>query len=123
MKKSTKKTFLMAILIIACCVSSFAQSASTSSGIGALKTVFGTIYWFFSSTYMLVICSVGLVWVAVKWITNRGEPTIVKDLAPKAGAMLVIGGASAICNLFFKPSGNFEINTLTDGSNIFTELK
>ena len=112
MKYTEKKHFLFAMVFLACCVNTFAADA----GLGALKTVFGTIY-------MLVICSVGLVWVAVKWITNRGEPTVVKDLAPKAGAMLIIGGASAICNLFFKPESAFEVKSLTDGSNIFNELK
>ena len=119
MKYTEKKHFLFAMVFLACCVNTFAADA----GLGALKTVFGTIYWFFSSSYMLVICSAGLVWVAVKWITNRGEPTVVKDLAPKAGAMLIIGGASAICNLFFKPESAFEVKSLTDGSNIFNELK
>lgn len=118
MKNFTKKNFLIIFVLFACCFNTFADT-----GLGSLKTIFGTLYWFFSSTYMLVICSVGLVWVGVKWITNRGEPTIVKDLAPKAGAMLLIGGASAICNLFFKPENNFKIDALIDGSNIFNELK
>lgn len=122
MKHSTKKTILTLTMLIMA-FSLFAADSSTPSGLSALKTIFGTIYWFFSSTYMLVICSVGLVWVGIKWITNRGEPTVVKDLGPKAGALILIGGASAVCNLFFKPSGNFEVNALTDGSSIFSDLK
>lgn len=121
-----KKKLLFLIVLLSCiCFSSFAadSTTTTSTGLGALKTIFGTVYWFFSSTYMLVICTVGLVWVAVRWITNRGEPQVIKNLAPKAGAMLIIGGASAICNLFFKPSGSFSVDSLTKGTDIFTDLK
>lgn len=121
-----KKLFFLFVLAVFACFSTFAAgetSSTSSTGLGALKTIFGTVYWFFSSTYMLVICTVGLVWVAIRWITNRGEPQVVKDLAPKAGAMLIIGGASAICNLFFKPEGSFSVTSLTSGSDIFSELK
>ena len=109
-----KKVLSSLILALLCSSSIFANSALNS-----LEKVFGTLYWFFSSTYMVVICTVGLVIIGIQMVTNRGEPVVMKKLVPWAAAVLIIGSASLICNLFFKPSGKFEVNDLTSGKYSF----
>lgn len=114
--KNNKKFWICVLLMVLCCASTFA------AGNGALeqvKKVFGTIYWFFSSTYMVVICTIGLVIIGIQMITNRGEPVVMKKLVPWAFAVLIVGSASFICNLFFKPSGKFSVENITDGTYTF----
>ena len=109
-----KKIFSIMILALLCSSSIFANSALNS-----LEKVFGTLYWFFSSTYMVVICTIGLVIIAIQMVTNRGEPVVMKKLVSWGAAVLIIGSASFICNLFFKPSGKFQVDDLTSGKYSF----
>lgn len=117
-KEINKKAFAFTLLSVT--LTNCFAALSTSEALGNLKKVFGTVYAFFASTYTLVICTVGLIWVGIKWITNRGEPTILKDLGPKVGAFLLIGGASGFCQLFFKPDK--EVTSVTSGSEVFDGL-
>ncbi len=113
--KTQKTVFLMLLMLFEVVSGCFAQS-TTADAFTNLKMVFATIYAFFTSTYMLVICTVGLIVIGVQMITNRGEPVIMKKLVPWLFAVIIIGSASAICGLFFKPST--EINGITDGTNL-----
>lgn len=113
-----KKIFSIMILALLCSSSIFANSALNS-----LEKVFGTLYWFFSSTYMVVICTIGLVIIGIQMVTNRGEPVVMKKLVPWGAAVLIIGSASFICNLFFKPSGKFAVDDLTSGKYSFESWK
>lgn len=121
--KNTAKKIVMFLIIAAVFVCSVSADTSTATGttaagaMNSLKKVFGTIYAFFASTYMLVICTAGLVVIGIQMITNRGEPVVMKKLVPTFFAIILIGGASGFCQLFFKPTGNFEITGLTDGSS------
>lgn len=112
--KKQKTVFLMLLMLfeVAGC---FAEG-TTADAFTNLKSVFATIYAFFTSTYMLVICTVGLIVIGVQMITNRGEPVIMKKLVPWLFAVIIIGSASAICGLFFKPST--EIGGIIDGTNL-----
>lgn len=115
--KAPNKKAIMFLIVATCLVAgAFAQSSSTdatSKALTNLSKVFSTVYQFFASSYTLVICTVGLIWTGIKWITNRGEPTILKDLGPKVGAFILIGGASGFCQLFFTPEK--ETNKATSG--------
>lgn len=113
--KKQKTVFLMLLMLFEVVSSCFAQS-TTADAFANLKRVFATIYAFFTSTYMLVICTVGLIVIAVQMITNRGEPVIMKKFVPWLFAVIIIGSASAICGLFFKPST--EIGGIMDGTNL-----
>ena len=112
--KKKKTLFLMSFMILEVISSCFGQS--TADAFSNLKSVFATIYAFFTSTYMLVICTVGLIVIGVQMITNRGEPVIMKKLVPWLFAVIIIGSASAICGLFFKPST--DVNGIIDGATL-----
>lgn len=113
--KFNKKLFICTLMIFFAASMIFAEpNANTSTGLKALKELFSTIYAFFTSTYMLVICTVGLVWVGIQMITNKGEPVVTKKLIPMGCAFLLIGGSSAIVQLFFKP--NVEVSNVTNSS-------
>ncbi len=112
-----KKKFLSFLVLGLVCASNI--FAASNGALNSIEKVFGTLYWFFSSTYMVVICTIGLVIIGIQMITNRGEPVVMKKLIPWGAAVLIIGSASLICNLFFAPSGKFEIKNLTDGTYNF----
>lgn len=124
-QNSIVKKIICLLLIGMCCMSfitaqSNSTTTTTTSGSGgtidafsSLKKVFGTIYAFFTSTYMLVICTIGIIIIGIQMITNKGEPVVMKKLVPWMAAVIIIGSASAITGLFFKPTT--EIQNLTDG--------
>ena len=123
-QNSIVKKIICLLLIGMCCMSFITAQTSTTttttSGSGgtidafsSLKKVFGTIYAFFTSTYMLVICTIGIIIIGIQMITNKGEPVVMKKLVPWMAAVIIIGSASAITGLFFKPTT--EIQNLTDG--------
>ena len=118
--KINKKLLLTSLPMnaLTLCFAADSDSATTTA-LSNLQKVFSTVYAFFASGYTLVICSVGLIWVGIKWITNRGEPTILKDLGPKIGAFILIGGASGFCQLFFKPTKG---TSVMEGTNVFQGL-
>ncbi len=114
---TAKKKLLSVLFLAFVCASNI--FAAGNGALSSIEKVFGTLYWFFSSTYMVVICTVGLVIIGIQMITNRGEPVVMKKLVPWGAAVLIVGSASAICNLFFKPSGKFAIDKLTSGEYTF----
>lgn len=117
--KTQKTVFLMLLMLFEVVSGCFAKDPTVSTTADAftnLKMVFATIYAFFTSTYILVICTVGLIVIGVQMITNRGEPVIIKKLVPWLFAVIIIGSASAICGLFFKPET--DISGILDGTNL-----
>ena len=110
--KMNKKRMASLVMIGLVCLSGcFADS---SEAFDSLKMVFGTVYAFFTSTYMFIICTIGLIIIGVQMITNRGEPVVMKKLVPWLCATILIGSASAICKLFFSP--DTDVAGLTDGT-------
>lgn len=111
-----KKLLCFLLMVFVLVLDTYADASGTNQAFTSLKKVFGTIYAFFTSTYMLVICTIGLIVIGVGMIMNRGEPVVLKKLIPWLCAVILIGSASAICSLFFNPSTT--INGITDGTYV-----
>lgn len=122
---TNKKTIMYFVMMLVFLVSASAQNQgqTTIQGFSMIKKVFGTAYWFFCSTYMKVICGCVIVWIGIKMYGARGQQEAMKTLIWWLVGTILVGGGSTICGLFFEPSGNFAINSLTDGTYIFEELK
>lgn len=122
---TNKKTIMYFVMMLVFLVSASAQNQgqTTIQGFSMIKKVFGTAYWFFCSTYMKVICGCFIVWIGIKMYGARGQQEAMKTLIWWLVGTILVGGGSTICGLFFEPSGNFAINSLTDGTYIFEELK
>ena len=109
-----KKIICLLLVLLVTVVSIYADDGTGGiTAFNSLKKVFGTIYAFFTSSYILVICTVGIIIIGVQMITNKGEPVVMKKLVPWLAACVIIGSAAAITQLFFKPTT--EIQNLTDG--------
>ena len=96
-KKESKILISMLIVSLLCSSSIFATG---EDGIAAIKSIFATVYDFFTSGFVKIIALGGLVWIGIKMITNRGETQLVRSLVPWALAALLIGSASFFCDLF-----------------------
>ena len=96
-------------------------SPTNAGAFTQLTKVFSTVYNFFCSTYMLVICTVALIVIGIEIMTHRGEPFIQKKLIPWLVAVFIIGTASAIVKLFFTPS--YDISDVTSSANVIDGLK
>lgn len=126
---TNKKTIMYFVMMLVVLVVASAQqnkgqvNQTTIQGFSMIKKVFGTAYWFFCSTYMKVICGCCIVWIGVKMYGARGQQEAMKTLIWWLVGTILIGGGSTICGLFFEPSGNFAIQSLTSGEYIFEELK
>lgn len=118
-----KKLLMVLAVMLLTVTMVFADSKSGIEGLSMIKKVFGTIYWFFCSTYMKVICVVALIFIGVKMYSNRGQSEATKTLIYWLIATILIGGGSAICGLFFEPDSAFKIEALTNGSYILEDLK
>lgn len=99
-KKNTK--MLLCLLMVF--LSSSFVFATGEDGISAIKSIFATVYTFFTSGFVKIIALAGLVWIGIKMIMNRGEPQVIKSLIPWALAALLIGSASFFCDLFLGDS-------------------
>ena len=104
-KEMNKKLFMSFLLVFLCTSSIFAAG---EDGIAAIKSIFATVYDFFTSGFVKIIALGGLVWIGIKMITNRGESQVVRSLVPWALAALLIGSASFFCDLFLGESFNVD---------------
>lgn len=86
--------FFMVLFAIPCLV--FAQSNTDAGidGIDTIKTVFGTIYAFFTSAAVRIIAIAGVIFTGIKMITNKGNPEAMKPLIMILIACIIIGAAS-----------------------------
>lgn len=115
-----KNVKMMMCFLLVCLYTSFMFAAGEGGGtpgedgIGAIKSIFATVYTFFTSGFVKIIALAGLVWIGIKMIMNRGEPQVVKSLIPWALAALLIGSASFFCDLFLGDS--FDVDTAIDGA-------
>lgn len=101
-----KKMMMFFCLILLCSTGLFAQasgSGASSSGINGVETikqVFGTIYAFFTSAAVRVIAIAGVIFTAIKIITNKGNPDAMRPLIMILLACLIIGCASWFVDKF-----------------------
>lgn len=114
-----KNVKMMICMLFVCLCTSFIFAAGEGSapgedGIGAIKSIFATVYTFFTSGFVKIIALAGLVWIGIKMIMNRGEPQIVKSLIPWALAALLIGSASFFCDLFL--GDTFDVESAIGGA-------
>lgn len=114
MKNETKKllSFFLMMLVI---VTIMNAANDTGTAQNKVDSIFKTIYEFFTSGYVKVLCLAGLVWIGVKMITNRGDPNQVKALVPWLIAAIIIGSASTICGIFI-PEFTTDMTTIQGNS-------
>ena len=65
---TAKKKLLSVLFLAFVCASNI--FAAGNGALSSIEKVFGTLYWFFSSTYMVVICTVGLVIIGIQMIVE-----------------------------------------------------
>lgn len=104
--------FFLFILILPCAV--FATSGGTGTGIdgiSTIKTVFGTIYTFFTSAAVRIIAIAGVIFTGIKIITNKGNPDAMKPLIMILIACLIIGAASWFVDKFMGQQIKSDMNS------------
>lgn len=89
-----KKIFMFMIITLLVVTSAFCQSTDGVQGVNTIKKVFNTIYKFFTSAAVRVICVAGVIFTGIKIITNKGNPEMMKSLIPICIACIIIGSAS-----------------------------
>lgn len=94
-----KKAFMLCIMILICTSSLFAQDEQID-GVNTIKSVFATIYAFFTSAAIRVIAIAGVIFTGVKIITNKGNPDAMKPLIMILLACIIIGSASWFVSKF-----------------------
>ena len=112
--KWTHNKKLLVSLVIVLLTASFSIFATGEDGIAAIKSIFATVYDFFTSGFVKIIALGGLVWIGIKMITNRGESQVVRTLVPWALAALLIGSSSFFCDLFLGES--FSVDEAISGA-------
>lgn len=98
-----KKTFMLILMVLLCSASLAAQSndsSSTIDGVNTIKSVFATIYAFFTSAAVRVIAIAGVIFTGIKIITNKGNTEALKPLIGILLACIVIGSASWFVSKF-----------------------
>ena len=106
----SKKIFMLMLMVLICSTSLFAQSSGSSTtgssttttidGINTIKSVFNTIFSFFTSAAVRVIAIAGVIFTGIKIITNKGNTEALKPLIGILLACIVIGSASWFVDKF-----------------------
>ena len=100
----SKKIFMLMLMVLICSASLFADGESdnntTIDGINTIKSVFNTIYSFFTSAAVRVIAIAGVIFTGIKIITNKGNTEALKPLIGILLACIVIGSASWFVDKF-----------------------
>lgn len=111
----SKKIFMLMLMVLICSASLFAEGESgnntTIDGINTIKSVFNTIFSFFTSAAVRVIAIAGVIFTGIKIITNKGNTEALKPLIGILLACIVIGSASWFVDKFMG-------NTIESTSNI-----
>lgn len=96
-----KKIFMLCLMVLICSSSLFAETTDTQiDGVITIKSVFATIYAFFTSAAIRVIAIAGVIFTGVKIITNKGNPDAMKPLIMILLACIIIGSASWFVSKF-----------------------
>ncbi len=96
-----KKFFMLCVMVLICSSSLFAETTDTQiDGVNTIKSVFATIYAFFTSAAIRVIAIAGVIFTGVKIITNKGNPDAMKPLIMILLACIIIGSASWFVSKF-----------------------
>ena len=103
----SKKIFMLMLMVLICSASLFAKGESgnnttntTIDGINTIKSVFNTIFSFFTSAAVRVIAIAGVIFTGIKIITNKGNTEALKPLIGILLACIVIGSASWFVDKF-----------------------
>lgn len=94
-----KRGFMLLLVMFLCSASAFAQSGGSGTdsqidGVNTIKSVFATVYAFFTSAAIRVIAIAGVIVTGMKIITNKGNPDAAKPLVWIFIACIIIGSAS-----------------------------
>lgn len=100
---NTKKLIMFLVFLTATTLL-FADSGDANNGVTTIKSVFQTIYTFFTSAAVRVIAIAGVIFTGVKIITNKGNTEMMKQLVPICIACIIIGCASWFVEQFMGSS-------------------
>lgn len=96
-----KRGFMLFLVMFLCSAAAFAQETDAQiDGVNTIKSVFATVYAFFTSAAIRVVAIAGVIVTGMKIITNKGNPDAAKPLVWIFIACIIIGSASWFVSKF-----------------------